>query len=405
MIKKAIRNIIKRRHFWRDAGFDELSELYISMIFRSVAVGSIGVFVPMYLYLLGHSITDIFMVYAWFATFAAAASMFVARLVARFGPKHIILVSYVFQLASSILFLTHGDHPWPLFVLGGLWGIATNLFFVPYHVDFSKVKHVNHSGKELSYMLVMQKVGLTAGPLIGGIVAAAFGSQYVFLIAAFLMAIGALPLLMSGEPVRTHQKLDFSMPVDKVKRGLASYASWASADILYKAAWPAYVGIFVLSKDIFLKLGVLSSASVAVSVVVTIIFGKMADKNRGRQMIRRATLFASLVELIRPFVTTFAQTIGLNVMYDAAKVGYTLPYVKGLYASADELPGHRIAYIGAIEAFGNIARAFVCWLLVIVSLSFTVYTTLTTGFVLAAIAVLGVSLERFKALDKGAQTE
>lgn len=370
------------------------------MIFRSVAVGSIGVFVPIYLYMLGHSIVDIFLVYAWFGTVAAIASLGVARLVARFGPKHVILASYVMQLLSSLLFLTHGDHSWPLYLLGGIWGLATNMFFVPYHIDFSKIKHVDHSGKEVSYMLIMQKVGLTAGPLVGGVVAAVFGGQYVFVIAAIIMAIGALPLLMSGEPVRTHQSFDLNIPLHKVGRGLAAYTSWVTADIISKAAWPAYVGIFVLLENVYVKLGLLSSASVGISVIATILFGKMADKNHGRKMIRKASLFGAIVELTRPFVTTLPQTIGLNILYDTSKIGYTLPFVKGMYAAADELPGHRVAYMGVIEAIGNMGRAFACWLLVLVGLSFSARTTLSVAFVVSAIAVLGVSLERFRALNR-----
>lgn len=400
MIKKAIHRLIRRRHFWRDAGFDELSELYVSMIFRSVAVGSVGVFVPVYLYLLGHSIVDILSVYAWFATVSAVSSLGVARLVARIGPKHVILLSYVLQLVSSLLFLSHAEHQWPLIVLGGVWGLATNMFFVPYHIDFSKVKHVDHSGKEVSYMLIMQKVGLTAGPLVGGVVAAVFGGQYVFAVASVIMAIGALPLLLSGEPVRTRQAFDLDIPIQKVGRGLAAYASLATADIISKVAWPAYVGILVLASNVYVKLGLLSSASVGISIVATLLFGKMADKNQGRMMIRKASLFGALLELTRPFISTMPQTIGLNILYDTSKIGYTLPFVKGLYAAADELPGHRIAYLGVVEAFGNLGRAFACWLLVLVALSYSVRTTLTVAFVLSAIAILGISLERFRALNR-----
>lgn len=369
------------------------------MIFRSVAVGSVGIFVPVYLYTLGYSLTEIMTVYGWFSTAIALCSYGTALLVARFGPKHVIMLSYVVQLLSSLLFLSQGQCQWPLFILGGVWGIAANLFFIPYHVDFSKIKHANHSGKEVGYMYIMQKVGLTVGPLLGGVVATLLGPSYVFLTACILLAVGALPLLKTAEPVQTRQRLDFSLSVRKIANDLKSSAALQTEDVLTKLLWPAYIGIFVLGKGVYAKLGVLASVSVALSITATYIFGKLADKRRGHQMIRTFVALNSIVHLLRPFVTTFTQTIGINIANDSVTVGYVLPYLKGMYAAADDLPGRRIVYIASLEMIGGISRALACWMLALVASVVSAHTTLTIGFVLAALASLLIASEKFKALN------
>lgn len=398
MIKKILHTLLRRRHFWRDANFDELTELYTSMIFRSVAVGSIGVFVPLYLHGLGYSLASILTLYGWFTTTMAVCGYGSAWLVARIGPKHVILISYAVQLVSSLLFLTFGMMHWPLWLLGGVWGLATNLFFVSYHVDFSKVKHGDHSGKEVGYMFIMQKVGLTIGPLMGGIVATLFGGQYVFLVACVLMAIGAAPLLKSGEPVRTHQRLDFSLPVSRIARDIRAYSALVVEDTLTKTLWPTYIVLFVLVGGAYLKLGLLASASVAFSIVVALVIGKLADARHGRILIRVSTAFNSIIHLIRPFVTSLPQTVAVNAANDTVTVGYTLPFIKGMYAAADDLPGYRIMYIATLETFGNIARAVTCWFLVLLAISYSDKMTLTIGFVIAAIASLVIASEKFRAL-------
>jgi MFS family permease len=402
MVKKILHRLLRHRHFWRDTSFDELSELYVSMIFRSLAIGMVGVFVPFYLYQLGYSLTAIVSVYAWFASAQVAMSYFTAHVVARYGPKHTIFLSYIAQLVSSLLFLTQPIAHWPLIVLGAVWGVAANLFFIAYHVDFSKVKHAQHSGKEVGYMYIMQKVGLAAGPLLGGIVATVFGAQYMFVLAVGLLVLGIVPLFRTKEPVRTRQRLNFGdFPVARAARDFGSYSAFAAEDILTKLVWPLYLSIFVLGAAVYAKLGVLSSVSIVVSIVATYVLARLADQRRGHQMLRIFVGFNALVHLARPFVKTMPQAIGANLLNDTVTAGYALPFFKGMYAAADELPGFRIVYIASMELFANLGRAVVCWLLVIFSLVASARVTLTLGFVIAAGLSCLIALERFGALGPG----
>ena len=47
MFNQLVHNFMKPRHFWRKIDMSELSELYASMLFRSLALSLVGLFVQL----------------------------------------------------------------------------------------------------------------------------------------------------------------------------------------------------------------------------------------------------------------------------------------------------------------------------------------------------------------------
>jgi MFS family permease len=166
MLKRIIYRLLRHRHFWRDASFDELSEIYTAMLFRSLALGMVGIFIPVFLFTTGYTLSAIFTFFIYFFATRTVMDIGAGYLVARVGPKHTILVSYVLQIMAALLFLTLPTHHWPLFLPALIWGASNSLFFIAFHVDFSKIKHSVHGGKELGYVTIMERIGQTIGPLV-----------------------------------------------------------------------------------------------------------------------------------------------------------------------------------------------------------------------------------------------
>ena len=180
MIKNLLHKILLRRHFWRTENFNELNELYVAMLVRGMSLGMMGIFVPIFLLRLGYSLTailTIICIYFFTRTFVDIGAAF---LVARFGPKHIMVLGQVLFAISSLLFLTLKNMHWPFILLGAVWGASQSCSFIAFDVDFSKIKHRMHSGKELGYIEIMGKLGAIAGPVLGGIISIIMGPQYIF---------------------------------------------------------------------------------------------------------------------------------------------------------------------------------------------------------------------------------
>jgi hypothetical protein len=72
-----------------------------------------------------------------------------------------------------------------------------------------------------------------------------------------------------------------------------------------------------------------------------------------------------------------------------------MPFMKGMYAAADDLPGLRIVYISSMEASDSIAKATVWLMLAILAGAFDLRTVLIISFAIAGLASLGVMRERF----------
>lgn len=402
MIKALVYRLLRHRHFWREVGFDELSELYVGMMFRGMAVSMSGLFVPLYMLGQHYSVTEILLLMAWYFTFRSLVfDLLTAHVVARFGPKHGLVVSHILLISSTALFLSVPDNHWPVWLLGGLWGAAQSFFFVSFNVDFSKIKHSEHGGKELGYVTIMERIGAVMGPVVGGVVATVFGPQYIFLVTIVLLLGGLVPLFRTAEPVQTRQRLNFRMlKINEHVRDFVSVAGFGVEHFISIFIWPLYMGVFILSAEAgYVQLGVLASVSFMVSIVAARTTGQLIDKRQGRMLLRANTVINSGVHLIRSFVSTYPIAFGANILNDVVTAGYRMPYLKGWFDAADDLPGLRIVYLASMEMFGSLIKAIMCWILVVLTLYFSVYTVLACGFVLGAGVSLLIMTEKFRALD------
>ncbi len=400
MLKKIVYRLLRHRHFWRDASFDELSELYISMMFRSLALSLMGIFIPVFLFTNGYGIPQILSFFIFFFATRAAMDIVGGLLVARVGPKHTMVVSYCSQIAAALLFLSLPNQHWPLAAPAVLWAISISFFFIAFHVDFSKVKHSKHGGKELCYVNVMERIGGALGPIVGGLVAVAFGAQYIFLAAIGLLVIGLIPLFKTSEPVQTRQRLDFKgLPLGTIKRDLFSYCALTVENNLCVMLWPLFLAAFVFTSQVYLKLGGLMSIGVLVSIGAAFVIGKLIDQRQGGLLLRIGTMANALIHLIRPFVSNLPMALAVGITNEVVTVGYRIPYYKGMYDAADGLPGHRIVYMVSMESFGSFTKLLVWAELYCLSFVVAPRTVLVTGFMIAAAASLLIMTERFKALE------
>ncbi len=399
MIKKLLVKVMKRRYFWRDVGFDELSEIYASMMFRSMAISLSGIFVPIYLLQLGYNLTAILVFFAiCFSGKAVLFDLLAAHTTARFGPKHALIFGYVLLSLSTLGFTTLPQMNWPLWSIGLLWGGSASFFFIPFDVYFSKIKHKEHGGKELGFVIIVERIGNVIGPLVGGLVAWMFGGQALFLVSFIVLVFGFVPLVLSGEPVKIKQKLSFrTLPLSKIKRDIMPNTALGVENNLSISGWSLYLGLFVLvgGSSAYSKLGFISSASIAASVLVTYLIGSLIDSNKGRRLLRFSAVGNSILHLSRIFVSTYNGAFLVNVANEFLTVGYKMPFVKGKYDAVDGLPGHRIVYFASLEIIASTVKATLWFVLALLSTVVSGYSVMVIAFLIASVASLIITTERF----------
>lgn len=357
MLKNLLYRLLARRHYWRFVGFDELSELYVSMLLRSLGLSLIGIFVPIYLYQLGYSLPTIFLFLAGLYASRLIANPLAGYLVAAVGPKHVITFSNLAQIGVLLMLMSLPVMQWPLWVIGSLWGVAISLFFIAYHVDFSKVMHVEHGGKELGFMTILERFGGAIGPVVGGVIAGLFGPVYTLGLAVALLIFAVAPLLMTAEPIRTHQKLYFrSLPLKKIWRDLLSFYMMGLENQVALAVWPLYLAVTILTINTYASIGLVTSLGVVASILSAHFIGQMVDRNKGGLLLKWSLSVGALLHAIRPFIGSMGGVLLMNIAHDGIATGFRLPYLKGMYARADELAGMRIVYIVVMECIGDVGK-------------------------------------------------
>lgn len=402
MIKKTIDSLLRYRHFWRDVDFTELSEIYISMLFRSLSISVVSIFIPIYMLKIGYSPIDVMALVFWyFVARFVFADIFAGWMTCKIGPKHTIIASYGLLTASTLMFLTLSSMHWPLWLLGGIYGASTSLFVIPFHVDFAKIQHKDHGGKELAYVNMLTKVGAIFGPIMSGIVGGMFGGQYIFVVAIILLLIGAWPLLRTAEPIALGGPLGLDkLKLSGMKRDIFSFMAVGVEHTASLYLWPLFLGVFVITGGAaYEKLGALASVSVIVSLATAYTIGRLADDHKGRLLLRVGTILNAAMHMVRPLATTYPAAFAVNAANDGITTSYNLPYVKGMYDAGESKENLAIAYFTCMEWLASYSRTMF-WVVIIGLAHFmTNKDVMSLGFAIAAVASMLIMFEKFPALN------
>lgn len=400
MLQKIIHRILIRRHFWRNASFSEISELYASRMLRMLALNIAASFMSIFLYQHGYSLSFIAMFWGIFFLFKAIAALPLAAVSARLGAKHAILLSNIMFIPSLIAFALVPEYgPWLLVIVVLFQGSSSTLYSISYSTDFSKVKSVEHAGKEIAYMNIVEKVTTGLSPLIGGLLAFAFGPQVVLVIAAFLFTLAAAPLLRTSEQERPHQKLHFKgFPWHLVRPNLAAQFALGFDVFTSGTVWTLFTAVFIIgvaaTNEVYALNGLLLSVVLFAALGASYAYGRLIDRKKGKELLRFAAMGNSLTHLMRGFTGTAIGVAGLNIANEAATTGYTMAYTRGIFDNAD-LSGERTTYLGIVEIQSNFGAAVGGFLLFFLTSAIDGKVALQTFFFIAAAVVLLITTARF----------
>ncbi len=399
MIEKAIHKLLKRRHFWRYASFSEIAELYASRVLRILAMNMTAAFTSIFLYQQGYDVFFIALFWALFYFLKFLLAVPAASFVAKFGPKHSILISnFLFVPALIALAISPGHGLWPLIVMVVFQAISAIIYQIAYAVDFSKVKSVDHAGKEIAYMNIIEKVTGGLSPLIGGLLAFVVGPEIVLVITAVLFIFAAMPLFRTREPIRLNQKLKFrGFPWRLLTRTAAAEIALGFDVFTSGTVWTLYTAITIIginSDEIYAANGILLSVILLSALVASYAYGRLIDRRHGKNLLQFASIANSVTHFMRPLIGSPIAIAGLNIANEAATTGYNMAFTRGVFDNAD-LSGRRVAYIGINEGLANLGAAIGGGLLSILVLFVNEGRAMEYFFYIAAAVVLLIATARF----------
>lgn len=318
-------------HFFRNR---ELNELYASIAIRSFAMAMIGLFVPIYLYQLGYSFASIFLFYAIASLTHAIFTIPSARIAAKFGIKHTIFFSTPFLILFLFLLYSLDKFSWPLPFIGIIVGISTSLFWIGYHVDFSKFSNKKQRGKEIGFSKIVASVFSALGPIVGGLILTFLGFKALFLLSSFLLVGAVVPLFFSRE---IHEPITFSFKGffkgQKIKDSLG-FIGHGIEDGINAVIWPLFIFLFILGQK-YTSLGLAYSLTFFFSIVFVFLIGKFSDLYR-RTLLKIGSIANAIVWIIRSFIVTPIQVFVLNSFYGLSKTSMEIPFDAISYDKANK---------------------------------------------------------------------
>lgn len=319
-------------------------------------MGMTGGFIGVFMYQEGYSLLFISLFFVCYFAMRTIIALPSALFVAKFGPKRANLVSNLMFIPgmAAISLIPHI----------GIWALAINLILgstsrtlyeVSYLVNFSKIKHIEHAGKEIGGMEIIDRITSAFSPLVGGLIAFTFGPEVMIVTSAIILSVSAGPLFFTAEPVRVNQKITLrGFNIKKVWRTiLASVAVGIELNIS-GVQWYLLIFIIVLGgasgNTVYAEIGALGSVTVISGLIAAYVFGRIVDKKRGGELLKFSVFSSSALHLIRPFIQTPLSAAAMNISSEVSATGYKMPFMKGLFDTADSLPGYRIVYVSIIAA-------------------------------------------------------
>lgn len=327
---------------------------------------------------------------------AVCSTLPAGYLMDRIGRRKLLISSTILMSASALLVLRAGSYPEMLAYLG-VSGAAQQIWQMTRLAVIADSGAQNQRGRMITGMAGVNRGGIMAGPVLGGIVAEFFGLRAPFLlfgIAAFLATIPAYFLVRETAPaVLAKRAGGASAPtVDISWRRLIT----RSAVTLFAAQFMTNVGrggaqgqggIYVIFAAYAYGLGAgalggVSSAMGVVSIPVTLVAGQVMDRfGRKRTVVPASALLAVglwcmagvawggfglpffiggfiVINLAVSFMAGSMQTLGADVAPPEARGKFF--GVNRLVAEAGSMgnPGVFILATGAIAGAGGFAAAF-----------------------------------------------
>ncbi len=366
--------------------------LFSGRLIQFVANGLLGLFLPIFfLDKLGGRVELVFLYYLIGHIAYGLIVPFGAQYLNKIGLNNSLRISIVFWCLFYIL-LFFIDRNVYLFLALSIVSltILRTLFWMPYHVDVAEFTDKKDRGKEVSIMWGARTILGVIMPIVAGLLLAKFSFNFVFVVAMIFYASALIPFIKLPNIEEEYSWGYFEtfkncfLPETK-KIFFANMANGAE-NAVGLIIWPIF--IFQLLNGDFLKVGIISSLIVFVTVILQLTVGKYTDLFDKRKMLKYGSLFYASGWLAKVFVLTAGQIFVVGAYHSLALIFKDTPFDTLNYEiMADQ--GHYIdEYTVVKEIAVQAGKVLILVFAIIIALNFGLNWT----FALAATASLFINV-------------
>lgn len=365
----------------------ELDELIAAEAIKSVALSLVSIFIPIYLYKLGFSISEIILFFLVQHVVYLALIGTAGRVTLRLHPKRTISLSYFMALVGLILLAALPEHR-ELFLLPAIAAGAADCFYwISYHTNVSGLVKKHAEGRVITLIVASMKIIGIIGPLLGGAIAYLFGGEKLFLVAAILLAVATLPLLLTRDVIRQKRPQYGRLKPAKIVPDMLASGGIGINVLVASTTWPLLLATVLTT---YAKIGFLVSVSSIAGFLILFLVGRVTDRGGARPLLVLGSLLYAGTNLLRLFGAGNLMVTGAAIGQSVGDTVTATPLTALYYRNAGL--GRRVEYIVRMEQGAFIARIAV--LLALLALSYLVPPAQLFGisFAIAAAAAFLIPL-------------
>ena len=369
-----------------------LVAIYSNRVIQQIAVGLLGFFVPIFLFIyFNSSIQAVVWFYLIISALYGLLVPFGAMLMSRLGLKLSMILGSLFLVCYFIsLYLLNNDFSFALILTIVTVTLFRLLYWVPYHTEFAESTDKRFRGKEVALLVSVSTLVSIALPFIAGLVINKLGFSVLFSISIIISLIAIIPILLL-KPVKEKfifkyfQTFKILFKKDNRKM-LFAYGGQGAEFIVGFVIWPIF--IFQLLKGNFLSVGIITSLVVLVSILFRLLIGDLTDRIDKRKIIKTGSILHALGWIVKIFIQTAFQIFAVGAYHAFTSVVMRTPFTTLMYEQASDR-GHYVDEYTVLREISIMIGRTLMLVLVLISLSFM---GLNYTFILAAIATLLFSL-------------
>jgi MFS family permease len=362
----------------------ELREFYTFSILFSFASALITVFEPVFFYTQGISLSLISLYYGLHYTLYLFLLPLGGKFAARFGWERSLSMAMPVFVVYFLVLAWLPSHTWFFWWAWILLTVFKIFYWPAAHAELTKFSEGKNRGTEIAWMFAIARGVGVIGPMIGGVVAAVFGFPALFILAAVMSLVAAVPLLKTKERFRV-QKLAYVsfwkiIFAKRHRRMVVTMLGWAE-DLVAMVYWPLFIFIVMGSVD---KLGYVVSFNVLLMTLFGFFIGEVSDRYPRRVVLRINWPFVVLSYLFRCVAISPVRVVLTDALSRISTVGVRIPMWCGLYREGKRTGS--LKYAVAFEMVLCIGKAAAAFFLVWVFAVSAPYAGFVIAFMLAAAA-------------------
>ncbi len=371
-------------------------QLFISKrLIQGLAAAMLALFMPIYIYqTAGERFWVVGLFYAIISLLYAGLLVPCMKLTNKMGFSRALALSAVFAVGQYVtLYYMNVGNVWSSLAVLVITVTGYRIFhWVPYHVDFTTFTSGASRGRDVSIMYATIAFMGVVGPLLAAFIIKNSGYSLLFIVCMVLLSLSAVSYLLVPA---VEEKFTWGFKETYVNLFSPEYRNIVVGEVANGAelvvsliAWPIF--LYEILHGNILKIGMLSTVIVGITIAVQLVVGKYLDNRKGNKVsaLKRGSVLYAAGWILKMFVLSATQVFFVGLYHNIAKIFIRTPYSAIIY----DMSGDQGHYVDEFSVIREIASHFARALTLIAMVALTLYFSIEWTFIIGVIASLAINM-------------